>query len=324
MSEHTGYFDEDDNELTPEEVAALGDDVEIVEEVETVEVVDAPAPPALGVPADAPQEAAEAAPALTGRSKMLLAGGAIAAVLVVGGGIAFALQGIGSQNTVDDVKAGAQSKVSAASASVEEKKAEALAIDTCKVGVASATSVGGTLADAMADGAEKPKLRLDVLATAPLPSAFTSARTNADGAAGEISMLQLTKTGWGVYAAIPLTKAEKKAGSDRPGYHKADVSVGGDAIKVIGDRPWVGGDVAGAGSCEPGKAGAYAVSGAVPAAAAGLVDGTASVDAIQGVAGANDKAVAVMGDSVVLVKLVEAPAKGGDAPSSSSSAVPSK
>ena len=176
----------------------------------------------------------------------------------------------------------------------------------------------------MADGAEKPRLRLDVVATAPLPGTFTAARTNANGVRGEASMLQLTKAGWAVYVAVPLTKAEKKAGSDRPAYHKADVSVGGDAIKVIGDRPWVGGDVAGAGSCEAGKAGAYAVSGAVPAAAAGLVDGTASVDAIQGVAGQADKAVAVMGDSVVLVKLVEAPAEGGDAPSSSSSAVPSK
>ncbi|GAA3042989.1 hypothetical protein GCM10010528_23260 [Gordonia defluvii] len=315
MSDAYEYVDEDGNPLTPEEIAALGDDVEVVEEVETVDV------PAPAVSADTPQEAA---PALTGRSKMLLAGGAIAAVLVIGGGVAFALQGIGSQNTVDDVKAGASSKVAAASASVEEKKAETVAIDTCKTGVSSATSLGGTLSDAMADGGAAPKLRLDVIASTALPGAFTAARTDADGVAGEISMLQLTKDGWAVYVAIPLTKAEKKAG-DRPAYHKADVSVSDDAVKVTGDRPWAGGDVAGAGSCEPAKAGAYAVSGKVPADAAGLVDGAASVDAIQGIAGQADRAVAVMGNSVALVKLVEAPAEGGDAsPSSSSSAVPSK
>ena len=339
MSGEYEYVDEDGNPIDP---STLGDDVEIIEEVVeyddniapvSVEPVERaaldkqkgpePVPAAIAVPEEAPGPVT-ATPVLSGRGKFALAGAGVAVVAVLGV-VVFGLSALGNQHTVDDVKAGASSKVAAASASVEEKKAETVGtIDTCKVGMSAATTAGGTLSDAMADGGEKPKLQLDVLSTSPLPGAFTSARTNADGAAGEISMLQLTKNAWGVYVAIPLTKAEKKAGSDRPGYHKADVTVTDDSIRVTGDRPWPGGDVAGAGSCEPGKAGAYAATGSVPADAVGLVDGTASVGAIQGVAGANDLAVAVMGNSVVLVKLVEAPeSRGGDA-APSSSAVPSK
>ncbi|MCB1253053.1 MAG: hypothetical protein KDB39_07385, partial [Austwickia sp.] len=109
MSDHTGYFDEDGNELTPEEVAALGDDVEIVEEVE------APA---------AQQPAAETPAAQRGRVPKALIGGVAVLVLAVGGGVAYGMHSLGQQNTVEDVSAAASSKVDSAKEAVEEKKEE--------------------------------------------------------------------------------------------------------------------------------------------------------------------------------------------------------
>lgn len=120
-----------------------------------------------------------------------------------------------------------------------------------------------------------------------------------------------------------MTRAERKQEVTRPGFHKADVTVDDNQLRVTGDRVWAGGDTGGAGSCAPGEP-VYAATGRVPADAMGLVDGQASVTAIQGVAGEPTRAVAVMGNSVVLVNLVEAePVEGGEA-ASSSSAVPSK
>lgn len=247
-------------------------------------------------------------PVMSVRSKAVLAGVGVAVVAVVGV-VAVGLSQIGGQNTLDDAKAAGQSKYAQASEKAAAKSSEVrgefaeAAIDACRTGRLAGP---GGLGDAMADGTEQPKLRLDVVSAVPLPGAFIAARTNADGVEGNPSLLQLTKTGWAAYTTTPLTKAEKKQEVDRPGFWKADVTVTDDAVRVTGDRIWAGGDSGGAGSCEPGEPGVYAATGKVPADAAGLVDGTVSVDAIQGVAGQSDKAVALMGNSVTLVKLVEA------------------
>ncbi|GAA1085092.1 hypothetical protein [Tsukamurella spumae] len=256
---------------------------------------------------------------LNSKGKFVIIGAGVAALAVVGG-LAFGLHSIGNRNTVEDIKAGAASKYAQASQSVVAKSSEArneitdTTIDACS----------GGLAAAMATGSSTPKLTLDVLSAAPLPGGFIAATApNADGQQGKISMLQLTRNTWGVYTTVPLTRAEKKAETQRPGFWKADVVTDGDQIRVTGDRVWAGGDTGGAGSCAPGEPGVYAATGKVPADAAGLVDGQASVTAIQGIAGEPSKAVAVMGNSVALVHLVEAEPEGGDA-SASSSAVPSK
>ncbi|GAA4658907.1 hypothetical protein [Gordonia humi] len=295
------------------------DEPETVEIVEEVDDEPAPAAPSLDKAVE-PQE--DSPITLNRRAKLMLVGGAAAAVLLVGGGIAFALNGVGNQNTAADVKAGASSKYAQASEKVVSKSSEvrgeaaSVAIDTCRVGKLGG---GGGLGDAMADGgAEAPKLRLDVISASPLPGSFIAARTNADGKAGTPSLLQLTKSGWAAYTTVPLTKAETKAEVSRPGFHKVDVTVTDDKIAVTSDKVWAGGDTGGAGSCEPGEPGVYAASGKVPADAAGLVDGQASVDAIQGIAGEPDRAVAIMGNSVALVRLVENVDGGGDAASSSS------
>lgn len=344
--EHVEYVDEDGNVVDP---AELGEDVEIVEEVEVddeptrsyedadelafevdddldgldVEIADEPVvtsvsrpvveqssvePPAVLSEPEEHEEVEQAGQSpsfLDGRGKAVLLGAGAAVVAVVAG-LAFGLGAIGDQNTVSDVKAGAQSKYAQASSAVVSKSSavrgetsEAL-IDTC-------TPAG--LAGAMASGSGTSKLRLDVVGSVPLPGAFIAARTNADGREGTPSLLQLTKTNWGAYTTVPLTRAEKKAEVDRPGFWKADVQVNGDKIAVAGDRVWSGGDQGGAGSCEPGEPGVYAATGKVPADAQGLVDGQASVDAIQGIAGEPDKAVALMGNSIALVKVIETPAE---------------
>lgn len=271
----------------------------------------------VSAPDDAPPPAATA---MSGKGKAIVAGVGVAVIAVVGV-VAVGLHGIGSQNTVGDIKAGAQSRYAAASSSVVAKSSEVrgevvdTAVDTCN----------GGLAAAMAAGSTAPKLELDVVSSVPLPGPFISATApNADGQQGKVSLLQLSKTGWGVYTTVPLTRAERKAEISRPGFHKADVVVDDSSIRVTGDRPWPGGDVGGAGSCDPGRPGVYAATGAIPADAMGLVDGQASVTAIQGVAGEPTKAVAVMGNSVALVRLVEAEPEGGGEASSSSSPVPSR
>lgn len=301
------YVDEDGTPIDP---AELGDDYEVVEEIVEEEPT-----------AEAPAAQQPAAEVPAGKAPRLLIAGAAAVVLLVVGGVAFGLSQIGNQSTVSDVKDAAREKKAAVSSSVAAKSSEVReeAIDTCE------TRGPGSLADAMADsGSDTPRLRLDVIAAEPLPGAFTAARTNSDGVKGDLSLLQLSKSRWGVYVKAPLTKAEKRERADRPGYWKADVTVTGDAIRVTGDRAWAGGDTGGAGSCEPGDPGVYAATGKIPADAQGLVDGSASVEAIRGVAGEPTYAVAVMGDSVALVGLVEAPAEGGEGGESSESSAPKK
>ncbi|GEE00386.1 hypothetical protein nbrc107696_08320 [Gordonia spumicola] len=312
----------------PSPAPAVVDDDQSEEVVEIIEI-DEPATAAPSLVKTSESEPVATAPvepeetpgiSLNGKGKLVLVSAA-AAVAVVVGGLAFGLSALGNENTAADVADYGRGKASQASEAVVSKSSEvrgeaaAVAIDACRVGKLSGP---GGLGDAMSDGSETPKLKLDVISASPLPGAFIKARTNADGVEGTPSVLQLAKTGWGVYVTVPLTKAEKKNDVSRPGFWKADIAVSGDKLAVTGDRAWAGGDTGGAGSCEPAEPGVYAASGNVPADAAGLVDGTASVDAIQGVAGRPDTAVAIMGNSITLVRLVEAPAEGGDAASSSS------
>lgn len=272
------------------------DGTPVDENGDPLHTVDDPAPaPAAQPPADG-----GGAEQKVGKAPKLLIAGAAVAVLLVGGGLAYGLSAVGDQNTVADVKSNAAAKSSQARAAVSSKKAEVM-------DDASACTTKG-LTTAMINGSGTPAMTLGVLSSAPLPAAFVAAQTNADGATGQLGLLQLSRSSWGVYTDVLLTRAEKKDRVDKPGWWKADVAVDGDKIAVTGDREWPGGDSGGAGSCEPGKAGVYTVTGKVPADAAGLVDGQAQVDAIQGIAGSETKALAVMGDSVVLVELTEVPA----------------
>ncbi|UAK37181.1 hypothetical protein K8O93_18725 [Gordonia bronchialis] len=288
----------------------------------------------------APEEASApvtSMPSLSGRGKLALAGVGVAVVAVLGV-VVFGLSALGNQNTAEDIKAAGESKYAQASSVVASKSSAVRsevdsatsAVDTCRVGAEAATSATGTLADAVMTGSTRPRLELVIDATAPLPTTFVRAKAGAEAAdagqkktrlarnAKRLDLIQLSTTAWAAYAYTAPDDAPA------PAWRKADVTVSDGDITVTGDRDWPGGDAPTAGSCEHGAPGAYAVSGTVPAGAAGLVDGTATVDLIQGVAGEPTKAVALMGDSVALVTLAApSDAEGGDA-SASSSSVPSK
>lgn len=102
------YVDEDGNELSAEEIAALGDDVEIVEEVS----------------APAAQQPADGTAGARGRVPKALIGGVAVLVLAVGGGVAYGMHALGQQNTVEDVKQNVAAKSSEVRESVEVKKEE--------------------------------------------------------------------------------------------------------------------------------------------------------------------------------------------------------
>lgn len=301
------YVNEDGNVIDPSEI---GDDYEIVEEVEQTESEPVPVATEASTPATespAVEAGASVGPVRQVSRKVVVLGAVAVVVVGIAGALVFSLSQIGSQNTASDVRDAVQGKVAAASSSVAAKSSEVqadlAAIDVCTIGV-------GTRG--LNNATQGGDLALKVLASTPLPRSFVAARTNADGVNGTAELLQLGKNSWGVYTTTPLTKAEKKAKVDRPAFWKADAVVTDDSVKITGDRAWPGGDVAGAGACEPGKPGAYQTTGAVPADAAGLVDGVADVSAIVGVAGSKTQAVAVMGDSVVLVEAVDPEKEGAD------------
>ena len=217
MSDHTGYFDEDGNELTPEEVAALGDDVEIVEEVE------APA---------AQQPAAETPAAQRGRVPKALIGGVAVLVLAVGGGVAYGMHSLGQQNTVEDVSAAASSKVDSAKEAVEEKKEEVVgssepsaepeAVRT-GVRVTGATCLDPAAAQWDGEGAE-PDHRLRQEGSAKLPSSVSARVKKRDSRnPSEIAITQPENGRLFVYASDP-------AGI----YTRATVSIAGGLPVVLG------------------------------------------------------------------------------------------
>ncbi|MCC3322649.1 hypothetical protein FOB84_21100 [Gordonia bronchialis] len=325
------YVDEDGNVVDPSE---LGDEYEIVDEEVVTEPVDEAAP----VPVTGDHGGGTATGSGMPKSVKLTLGAVGLVALAVGGALVVGLSKIGSENTAADVKAGASSKYAQASSAVASKSsavrsevdATVGAVDTCRVGAAAASSPTGTLADAVMTGSARPRLELVIDATAPLPTTFVRAKAGAEAAdagqgkkllarnAKRLDLIQLGKDSWAAYAYTAPDDAPA------PAWRKADVTVADGDITVTGDRDWPGGDAPTAGSCEHGTPGAYAVSGQIPAGAAGLVDGTATVHLIQGVAGQPTKAVAVMGDAIALVTLAASDdAEGGDA-SASSSAVPSK
>ncbi|GAA4753086.1 hypothetical protein [Gordonia alkaliphila] len=192
------YYDEDGNELTPEEVAALGDDIEIVEES-----VEAPA---------AKQPAAETPAAQRGRVPKALIGGVAVLVLAVGGGVTYAMHSLGQQNTVEDVKAGAAAKSSEVREAVEDKKAEvreSVAPSAEPEPVRTGTRVTGAKcldpAAAQWDGeGDPPDHRLRQESAAKLPSSVSARVRKRDTRnPSEISIVQNGQNQLLVYASDP-------------------------------------------------------------------------------------------------------------------------
>ena len=212
------YFDEDGNELSAEEIAALGDDVEIVEEVS------APA---------AQRPAAETPAAQRGRVPKALLAGAVAVVLAVGGGVAYGMHSLGQQNTAQDVSAAASSKVDSAKEAVEEKKEEVRESVSPSAEpeepVRTGTRVTGAAcldpAAAQWDGeGEMPDHRLRQKGSARLPSSVSARVKKRDSRnPSEVSIVQPENGRLFVYASDP-------AGI----YTRATVSIAGGLPVVLG------------------------------------------------------------------------------------------
>ncbi len=191
------YFDEDGNELSAEEIAALGDDVEIVEEVS------APA---------AQQRAAETPAEQRGRVPKAVLAGAAVLVLAVGGGVAYGMHALGQQNTAQDVKEVVADKKEEVKESVENKKEEVVGSSEPSAepeAVRTGTRVtGATCLDpgaAQWDGeGDPPDHRLRQEAAAKLPSSVSARVKKRDSRnPSEIAITQPESGRLFVYASDP-------------------------------------------------------------------------------------------------------------------------
>lgn len=316
------YVDEHGNPLSAEEIAALGDDVEIVEE----EVTEAPA----GAPAQPAAENASPAPVTapaSGGSKVPkgLIAGAAALVLLVGGGVAYGMHELGNQNTTDDVKAAISSKSVAVSSAVESKKEEA-------VSAKGEYLVGQACPDRAVEGAQwaggdepLPEYQLQEVGKTALPAGFRErVAKRATGEPREVVMLQLSDSRLGVYVSGTSVDAQ----SGKSTWWKVTTAITGDEPAVLGDSMGDGTDRDMRGACESVPEGSYLV----------MADGTeAAPDAptkllmLKPATGSDGVVYAVNADGTELLRLrvAQTPAEarehseGGDA-SSGSSPVPSK
>lgn len=224
MSEER-YFDEHGNELTPEEVAALGD-YEIVEEVEASPAAQQPA-------AETPAPVVAAPAEQRGRVSKVLIGGVAVLVLAVGGGVAYAMHSLGQQNTAADAKEAVVSKSSEVRASVEAKSSEVRASvapsdepdEPARTGVRVTGAKCLDPGPAVWDGqGEMPDHRLRQESAAKLPSSVSARVKKRDSRnPSEISIVQPETGRLLVYASDP-------AGI----YNRATVSVAGGQPVVLG------------------------------------------------------------------------------------------
>ncbi|GAB03883.1 hypothetical protein GII30_15040 [Gordonia amarae] len=313
------YVDEHGNELSAEDVAALGDDVEIVEE----EVVEAPAAAPAQPAAENASPAPVTAPASSGSKvpKGLIAGAA-ALVLLVGGGVAYGMHELGNQNTTDDVKAAISSKSVAVSSAVESKKAEAISAkgefltgQRCPI-----AAVRG----AQWDGEELPEYQLQTVGKTALPAGFRERVAKREkGEPREIVMLQLSDPRLGVY--VSGTSVDSQSGKST--WWKTTVGITGEEPAVIGDGQGDGTDRDMRGACESVPEGGYLV---MADGAEEAPDAPTKLLMLKPAAGEDGVVYAVNADGTELLRLrvAQTPAQarehseGGDA--ASSSPVPSK
>lgn len=296
------YVDEDGNPVDPSE---LGDDYEIVEEVESdEEVIQIPADTAAAPAPAAPQPApAPAAPA-HGIPKALIAA-VVAVVVLVGGGLVWGMSSLGEQNTTDDVKAGAAAKSSEVREQVESKAGEAdpradwTACDHIH------TATAGKSDD------EDKSMQLHLLATAPMPQPVVDAANKGVSDDPQLTLLQLSKTEFGVYAAAPANRqANGRTALEK--WIKASVTVNGDTITVADGGETDGSDEDAAPECQTiAKRGVYIRGEGIPADAEGIRDGVANILYGKGDVNGN-RAIVIFDDDALTIGLVELQYEGGD------------
>lgn len=296
------YVDEDGNPIDP---STLGDDVEIIEYVDDdgaddlveADADDEPTPaPAL---ADARADVAEL-PKLGRKGGLVLAGVGVAVIAVLGG-VVFGLAGIGSQNTVDDVKAGASSKYAQASSSVVASKSSEVSqpeLDSC-----------ADASRAVYSGKKPPKVQLRVLDSAPAPASFVAARKDVPN--GVIDLLQLSRDSFGVYAfSREANNSEGTAGA----WSKTTVTSENDTLALTDEGgEFEGSDTEAASDCDKVVGKSFLVEGA-PSGALGMKDGQYGVVVYHGDGSDADRGLVLFDDPDNTIALVTLEyVEGGDA-----------
>lgn len=285
MSDQYEYFDEDGNPIDPSELE--GGDYEIVDEQPTVTV---------SLPPASPSEQAPTAPAadegltISKGSKGVIIG-ALAALLLVGGGATFALSQIGNQNTAEDVKT-----------TVATKKQEAVAgarpdLNACD---------GSDLKKARWErGGNTPALQLKVIESVPLPSGFANRAAASTDPVAETAILQFGDRSLGIYEKDP--KSELGAGL----WWKVTATTD-PQLAVTGEAEGKGGDVDAATACESVTGGVYRVVGdGIPAKSKEMQADLVQVSALKG-DGADPTTVwVVAGDHLLKTTLEYTPDEKG-------------
>jgi hypothetical protein len=298
------YVDEDGNPVDPSE---LGDDYEIVEEVESdEEVIQIPADTAAAPAPAAPQPApAPAAPA-HGIPKALIAA-VVAVVVLVGGGLVWGMSSLGEQNTTDDVKAGAAAKSSEVREQVESKAGEA----DPRADWTACDHIHTATASAAGDDKYDSHMRLRLLSTAPMPRQVVDVVDREDLAATGLTILQLSKTEFGVYAPAPANK-QANGRTEMERWAKAAVTVNGDTLAVADGGETDGSDEDAAPTCTMLDDRPMYIEGDVPAGAQDIRDGIAKVLRAKGSVN-GQLGVVILDDAALTVGLVELTyAEGGD------------
>lgn len=267
MSDEEVYLDEDGNIVDPSELAAGG--YEIVDDDVALE------PPAVPPMTEVPTSTGPA-------PKALLAAGA-AVVVLVGGGIVWGAQQLGSQNTAGGIKSAAASKKAEVESSYRSESASvrASAADE-RAGIMPVTACGGYTGEGLAaaawSGDSRPSMQLKITSITDLPSGFRSHAgdlltggasqaaqvstwadpsqgAGADGGSGpRLVLLQLTSSRIGVYTG--------SGGSTEEGGSWWKATAATDPVRITGEGPGTGTDQPMRGACKTDfAAGDYLVAG---------------------------------------------------------------
>ncbi|WP_438472813.1 hypothetical protein [Rhodococcus erythropolis] len=238
------YVDEDGNPIDPSELEGI--DYEVIEE---------PVPQTPPTGPDAPETAT-----VSKGSKGIIVG-ALAAVLLVGGGAAFAFSQVGNQNTVDDVKSSAETKRQDVVAGARH------GLDACDSSDLKKAS--------WKRGDGIPALQLTVVGSISLPVGFADRTAASTDPVAETAILQFGDRSLGIYEEDPASEL----GAGKWWKVLADTD---PELVVTGEAEGKGGDVDAATACESMKGGVYRVVGAgIPAKSKEMQAGLAQVSALK-------------------------------------------
>ncbi|ANQ74427.1 hypothetical protein [Rhodococcus sp. 008] len=270
MPEQFEYVDEDGNPIDPSELEGLD-----------YEVIDEPAPQTPSTGPDAPEAAT-----ISKSSKGIIVG-ALAAVLLVGGGAAFAFSQVGNKNTVDDVKSSAET------ARREVVTGARPPLDACD---------GSALKKAGWERGEgTPSLQLTVVKSVPLPAGFADRTRVSNNPLADTAILQFGDRSLGVYEE----NADAELGAGR--WWKVAVTTAPE-LAVTGEAEGPGGETDAATACKTVIGGVYRVVGeGIPPSTQEMQADLVNVSALKGDGAEPTTVWAVAGDRLLKTTLEHTP-----------------